>query len=136
MNAYSLTINSTKPVDSQGVRLRAKNKSYSMDGDLLIGGSKIETVSYAKSLGIIFEEHLNGTKHTDLATSRVARVVGILVRLRFVLPITIKLLIYKSLFRSHLSYRFLVWGNTTITNITRLERLQKKSGVCDFKCCA
>lgn len=120
----SLTINSTK---TKAVMFRAKNQNYSMDGDLLIGASKIEIVASVKSLGIIFEEHLNWTEHTDLVSSRVARVAGILVRLRFVLPTTIKLLIYKSLFLSHLSYCFLVWGNTTIANITRLERIQKKA---------
>ncbi|KAH9381621.1 hypothetical protein HPB48_004618 [Haemaphysalis longicornis] len=67
----SLTINSTK---TKAVIFRAKNQNYNMDGDLLIGASKIKIVASVKSLGIIFEEHINWTKHSDLVTSRVARV--------------------------------------------------------------
>lgn len=56
-----------------------------------------------------------------------ARITGVLARLRFYLPTSVKLIIYNSLFVSKLNYCQLVWGNTTMSNITKLHILQKKA---------
>ncbi|KAH9367632.1 hypothetical protein HPB48_013656 [Haemaphysalis longicornis] len=98
-----------------------------MNRDLIIGASKIEIVASVKSLGIIFEEHLNWSKHTDLVSSRAARFAGILVRLLFTWPTTIKLLIYKSLFPSHLSYCFSVGGTLRLLTLQGLNECKKKT---------
>lgn len=64
--------------------------------------------------------------HTNLVHSKLSRIVGILARLRYFLPKEIKLLLYNSRFASTLTHRYLVWGTTTDTNLSKINRLQKK----------
>lgn len=93
----------------------------------MLGACKIEIVGHAKSLGVIFEEHLLWNRHIAAISTNLARITGVLSRLRFYLPKSVKLVIYNSLFVSQLNYCQLVWGNTTMSNITRLHMLQKKA---------
>lgn len=51
---------------------------------------------------------------------------GVIGRLRYLLPKGIKLLLYHSLFSSHLNYCHLVWGTTTATNLNQIYLVQKK----------
>lgn len=120
----SLNINTTK---TKAVLFRAKNRKGNVDGDLMLGTSKIEIVDHAKSLGVIFEEHMVWNRHIAAISTNLARITGVLARLRFYLPTSVKLIIYNSLFVSKLNYCQLVWGNTTMSNITKLHILQKKA---------
>lgn len=120
----SLTINTSK---TKAVLFRPINSRASIGNSLCIGSSRLEIVPHVKSLGVFFEEHLTWNTHIDNVFSKLARVVGILARLRFFLPQKIKLLIYHSLFFSQLNYCLLVWGRTTTTNISKLHLLQKKA---------
>ncbi|XP_077552865.1 uncharacterized protein LOC144167486 [Haemaphysalis longicornis] len=63
--------------------------------------------------------------HVSNISSTLARIVGITSN-RHSLPTKTKVALYHALFFSHLSYCFLVWGNTTVTNVSKLLTLQKK----------
>lgn len=65
--------------------------------------------------------------HTEKLCGTISRISGILSRVRFSLPKAVKLLIYKSLFLSHVNYCHLVWGTTTLTNIRKLHVIQKRA---------
>lgn len=71
--------------------------------------------------------------HINYIVPKLARVVAIVNHYRSVLPTSVKLLLYKSLFYSHLTYCLLVWGTSTMTNIEKLFLLQKKilRGICN-----
>lgn len=120
----SLTINSTK---TKAMLFQAKNKNAILSDDLIIGTSKIELVSCTKSLGVIFDTHLTWNNHIEFISKKVAKAVGVLTRLRFFLPPAVKVLIYNSLFLSHINYCHLVWGTTSASNVTKLLLLQKKA---------
>lgn len=45
---------------------------------------------------------------------------------RTLLPAKTKLDLYRAFFHSHVSYCFLIWGKTTVTNVQELLSLQKK----------
>lgn len=47
-------------------------------------------------------------------------------RNRYRLPTSVKILIYHSLFASHINYTHLVWGTTTESNLRKIHLLQKK----------
>ncbi|XP_077531119.1 uncharacterized protein LOC144143200 [Haemaphysalis longicornis] len=65
--------------------------------------------------------------HVSNISLTFARIVRITSRNRHILPTKTKAALYYALFLSHLSYRFLVWGNnTTVTNVSKLLTLQKK----------
>lgn len=120
----SLTINVAK---TKGVLFQPKNKKQVVHGCLQIGTSGIEVVPSVKSLGVIFQENMLWNEHVNTIANKLARVTGILVRLRLLLPLKVKLLLYNSLFLSHINYCHLVWGNTTSSNINILFLLQKKA---------
>lgn len=120
----SLTINTNK---TKAVLFKPKNQTVSVNVGLTIGTSEVEIVTTFRSLGVIFDEHLLWNKHVDSLANTLSRTVGALTKLRFLLPTNIKLLIYNSLFLSHLNYCLLVWGNTTASNINKIHLLQKKA---------
>lgn len=122
--ANSLTINTTK---TKAVLFRPRQQLTRYEFNLKLGSTVIEVVPVVKSLGVLFEEHMSWTNQVEAVLNKLAKLVGILCRLRFFLPQSIKQLLYKSLFLSKLSYCYLVWGTTTKTNITKLHKIQKKA---------
>lgn len=119
----SLLINASK---TKAVLFRRNNTAINADVRLILGTSFVELVPVVKSLGGLFHETMLWNERTALVITKLSRTVGILSRVSF-LPQNIKLLIYNSLFHSTLTYAFLVWGNTTAVNLTKLHRLQKKA---------
>ena len=61
--------------------------------------------------------------HIDQIASKIARSIGILNRLKYILPTSIKTLIYNSLILSHINYGILIWGYQN----SRILKLQKKA---------
>lgn len=107
---------------------RPKNRIIDFLGlSLWLGSVKIELVPEFKSLGVYFNEHLSWNKHVDTTIIKIAKVVGILSRLRYCLPQSVKKIIFQSLFSSVIGYCFLVWGTTTFSNVSKLHRLQKRA---------
>lgn len=128
LNSWSLTnslsINVSK---TKAVLFRPRNKKVDLTLSLTLGTCNIELVPTVKNLGVIFNECMSWNPHVQSVCRRLARTVGVLSRLRNVLPQNVKILIYNSLFLSTLSYCFLIWGTTTKTNINKIHILQKKA---------
>ena len=122
-DSNSLTVNSSK---TKAVIFRPKNKPVAVSKLLCFNSSRIEIVSCFKTLGVFFSENMSWDSHINYIIPKLARVVGIVNRYRYILPTNVKLLIYNSLFYSHLAYCYLVWGTSTLTNIEKLFILQKK----------
>lgn len=120
----SLTINTNK---TKAILFQPKNSRANITDRIFIGNSTVDVTSSVKCLGVIFDEHLTWNKHVDSLSGKLAGVVGALAKVRSFLPTSVKLLVYNSLFFSHLKYCHLVWGNTTQSNITKLSLLQKKA---------
>jgi hypothetical protein len=55
-----------------------------------------------------------------------SRYIGILYKLKSILPLTARLSIYHSLIQSHVNYCSLVWGFACKSNIESIFRTQKK----------
>ena len=71
----------------------------------------------------MFDEHLSWKSHTRMVTNKLAKVVGILNRLKRIYPEQILLTIYNSLFISHINYGLLLWWKDQ----DRVNKLQKKA---------
>lgn len=119
-----LKLNTSK---TKAVYFRPKNKQTPCHVPLKLGSSELEIVQRIKCLGIIFDQHMSWNAHTEKLCGTISRISGILSRVRFSLPKAVKLLIYKSLFLSHVNYCHLVWGTTTLTNIRKLHVIQKRA---------
>ncbi len=72
-------------------------------------------------LGLTLNEHLNWKGHIDKIANKISRSMGILNKLKYVLPLSAKLHIYNSLILSHLNFCILAWGY----KCDRIVQLQK-----------
>lgn len=90
----------------------------------------VEIVDSVKILGVIFSNHLTWNDHIDYVRSKISSAVGVMTRLRTILPVKVRLLIYNSLVLSLLQYCSSVWSTTGITNLSKLHLLQKRAVRC------
>jgi len=92
-----------------------------------ISNYKIEEVNEFKFLGAYIDSNLSWKIHTTKKANQILRVVGVLSRLKNLVPIKILKTIYNSLVLPHLSYAIICWGNSTGKEIKRLHILQKRA---------
>ena len=83
----------------------------------------IERVEDFNFLGITINEMLNRNTHISKLSTKVSKLIGILYKLKSLLPLYILKILYNSLILPHLLYGILVWG----TIINEPFKLQKKS---------
>lgn len=119
--ANFLAINAMK---TKSVVFRTRNTIMRGPVNLFLGGSKIPCVSNVKTLGVTFNEHLFWDPDIDQIKTNLSRSCGVIGKVRYFLPINVKLLIYNSLFYSQLTYALLVWGSTAQSHLNKLQTLQ------------
>ena len=78
-------------------------------------------------LGITIDEHLDWKVYIDNLSNKIARNVGVLNKLKHFLPVYIMKTLYSSLIASHLQYCTLLWANSHVINIRKLQLLEKKA---------
>ena len=116
-NMLSLNAEKTKCMIFHTRQRHIEPRQFSIDG------KEIENVKFFKFLGIIFDEHLTWKSHTKMVTNKLSKLVGIIYRLKHVYPQQALLLIYNSIFISHINYGLLLWG----TQLKEVFNLQKKA---------
>ena len=77
---------------------------------LRINNNIIERVNEFDFLGITLDEHMNWHCHIHKITNKISRTLGILCKLKKLLPQIILKLIYNSLVLPHLNYGILRWS--------------------------
>jgi len=70
----------------------------------------IEYVDQFNFLGIIIDKHINWKAHGDFITKKLSKTLGIISRVKNIIPCNTLLNIYNSLVLSHLNYGLLLWG--------------------------
>lgn len=118
-----LAVNSRK---TKAMLFKSKNKRVTFTDSIRIGVDRIELVKSIKLLGIYFQENMLWDDHVVHVKSKISKVIGMLRRHSYVLPVKAKLTIYNSLFSSYVSYCYLVWGTTSQQNLNTLFVLQKR----------
>ena len=83
----------------------------------------IERVNEFNLLGITLDERLNWKPHINKISFKLARINGILARLKHTFPTDILRLLYNSLFLPYLNYGVIIWGR----NQPRITKLQKRA---------
>ena len=74
------------------------------------GNTNIEKVDYFNYLGLTVDTNLNCEKHTERVANRCSKKIAVLNRLKYVLPLCIKTMLYNTLILPHITYGILVWG--------------------------
>ena len=94
---------------------------------LLIDGSKIEQVDSTKFLGVIIDAKLNWKKHTNYIASKISSGLGILSRIKLVVPRNVLLMLYYTMIYPYLTYCAIVWGSANSSVLNRIVILQKRA---------
>ena len=93
---------------------------------LKINNFTIDRVTDFKFLGLIISSNLKWNKHIDHISIKVSKVIGIMFRLKSIVPSDVLHTLYNSLIMPHFHYCLLTWGST-IRNGHKLHLLQKKA---------
>ena len=92
-----------------------------------ISGNKIERVRTYKCLGLGLDESLTWECHVSIIISEVTKVIGVLRRLKPLLPQSTLVLIYNSLTQPHFDYCSIVWDSLVRGLGQKLQRLQNRA---------
>ena len=127
-NKLTLNVSKTKYILFRKPNMNAKPEDLS----LTIDNTEIERIgndckdNYFKFVGVRIDEFLHWKDHFNYVKSKLASSTFALSKVRNILPEKTKLLIYNSLFRSHLEYCIIAWGKSNKLQISKLQSLQKK----------
>ena len=92
-----------------------------------MGKTPIERKKVAKFLGVLVDDKLSWKQHITAIRSKMSRYIGVLYKLKHILPLQARMLTFNSLVQSHLNYCSLIWGTTNKTKIESLFTTQKKA---------
>ena len=98
-----------------------------------IDGSIIQTVLQERILGIHFDHCLIWSVHIDIIHKKISQRLGILRRIKHLLPLPARLAFYNCLILSLMDYYCVVWGNTSKENLDRIHRLHRLILDTDYK---
>ena len=117
-NKLSLNISKTKYM-----LFHFPQKRINFTLDLKIDGTQISKTKRFDFLGLCIQENLNWNAHLQKIGNKLSKVIGIFRRIRKYVPTKTLLIMYNSLFLSHLNFGILAWGHTQ----DRIFKLQKKA---------
>jgi hypothetical protein len=121
---------------SQGLVLNANKSNYMVfgthDNDIpnqieIDDSNVLCRVHETKYLGLIIDQRLKWDAHVNYLKKKISSASGILYRLRKVMPIRYKKLIYHTLIGSHLNYMNVIWGTANDNIIKDLQTLQNRA---------
>ena len=84
---------------------------------LQISNTNIEKVNYFNFLGLTLDTRLDWKRHSSNTSNNISRTIGVLNKLKNVLPQHINNIMYNTLILPHLNYCSLCWGFKSKSNI-------------------
>ena len=92
-----------------------------------IGNIPIERKSVARFLGVLVDDKLSWSHHIAAVKSKMSRYIGVLYKLKHILPLPARILSFNSLVQSHINYCSLVWGACSKNKIETIFATQNKA---------
>ena len=87
----------------------------------------LEQRSYLKYLGVLIDSNLSWKYHIGHITSEISKTTGIIAKLRYYVPTSALLTMYRSLIFPYLFYDILVWAQAAHSYINQILVLQKRA---------
>ena len=106
--------------------IKTPQRLVNTEGSLSIDGNPIASVSSTSYLGVIIDQDMTWKAHIDKIRKLIAPLVGIISKIRHIVPKSILLLLYNSMILPHICYCIEIWGNTFSSLLKPLLILQKK----------
>ena len=86
----------------------------------------LHEVDYIKYLGVILDNKLSWNYHLAYLVTKLSQVAGMLYKVRDVLPMKSRIMVYNSLAGSYLNYGIISWGSATLSTLNKLKTLQNR----------
>ena len=94
---------------------------------LSMGSSLLAKQMDTKFLGVYLSANLSWNKHIDMVVNKISKNVGIIAKVRHLLPVSHTCTLYKALVEPYLSYCNLIWARDSSTvRLDRILKIQKK----------
>jgi len=122
-NLLSLNIKKTNYMIFSGPNKKIESN---LNHNIIINNKPIDRVPQVKFLGIIIDEHLTWHSHIFLVKNKVAKAIGIIKKLKVILPNRTLKTLYNTLLLPHLNYGTSIWGGGYKTSLMPILLLQKK----------
>ena len=97
------------------------------DLNLVIGRSLIERTNVQKFLGIYIDENVNFSEHTNKISAKLSRGVGLLRKMKHIVPRNILKQLFYSIVYSKFTYGITCYGSAYQNQIQRVKNLVKKA---------
>jgi hypothetical protein len=94
---------------------------------LILDGNVLERVTVTKFLGIFVDDKLKWTHQVNHISSKISKGLGMMGRVRNVMPNDVLLTLYYSLIYPYLTYCSIIWGGASTTSLQRLCVLQNRA---------
>ena len=124
--ANKLTLNKKK-TEYMIIGSRQKLSKITIEPEIRIGETAIKRVRNSKTLGVLIDEHLTWDKQLENVQTKVSRGIGMLRRMRKVVPKTTLIKVYNAIILPHFDYCSLVWDNCSDYLIGKLQKLQNRA---------
>ena len=98
-----------------------------------IQGSEIESTEKLSLLGVTIDNKLNFNHHINNVCKKASQRIGVLMRLKNLIPTEAKLQLYKAAILPHLTYCHLTWHFCKASDRRKLERIQERGLRAVFK---
>ena len=122
LNANRLSLNVDK---SKLLIFKSKQRKFNKDSiSIKLGGVKLTPTDNVKYLGLHLDQNLSWDVQTNKLSKKLSKANGILAKLRHFTPKETLILVYYSIFYSHLQYGCLLWSLTKKENLDTIT-LQK-----------
>ena len=123
LNANKLALNVDK---TNFVIFHSPQNSLNHNINIKIGNQYVKQAKYVKFLGLLLDENLSWKYHLSELFKKLSRTCGIFFKVRHLLPTSVLVSLYNSLFSSFLQYGIIVWGLTYDIHTKPIYLLQKK----------
>ena len=124
--ANKLTLNKKK-TEYMIIGSRQKLSKITIEPEIRIGETAIKRVRNSRTLGVLIDEHLTWDKQLENVQTKVSRGIGMLRRMRKVVPKTTLIKVYNAIILPHFDYCSLVWDNCSDYLIDKLQKLQNRA---------
>lgn len=119
-----LTINTSK---TTYINFAPKNKKILFNLNIYINNTLITQAEHTKFLGIFIDNKLSWQPYINLLSTKIAKNVSILYKLRGLIPYKLMINMYYSFIYPLLLYGVTLWGNTSSSNTNIIFKLQKRA---------
>ncbi|MES9905404.1 MAG: reverse transcriptase family protein [Sedimenticola sp.] len=94
---------------------------------LMYKDDNLQMTMHDKVLGVHVNNNLTWTNHINMLSKKISTNIWLLSKIKEYLPLSYRVTYYKAFIQPHIDFCNVVWGSTSVSNINRISRLQKRA---------